>query len=104
MSNTDYILKAAIKKITEKLNGLLVEKIEEATAVAQDAPEIIKKEFDDLKESILDEAAKMEHEINTKNNVSYNDIAQNNILKALNEIEEIKKNLTKLNQKINSKI
>ena len=104
MSNTDYILKAAVKKITEKLNGLLAEKIEEAAAVAQDAPEIIKKEFDNLKDSILDEAAKMEYEINTKNNASYNDVAQNNISKALNEIEEIKKYLAKLNQKINSKI
>ena len=31
MTNSDYLLKAAIKKVTEKLNELLVEKIEEAT-------------------------------------------------------------------------
>ena len=30
MTNSDYLLKAAIKKVTEKLNELLVEKIEES--------------------------------------------------------------------------
>ena len=30
MTNSDYLLKAAIKKVTEKLNEILVEKIEEA--------------------------------------------------------------------------
>ena len=44
MTNSDYLLKAAIKKVTEKLNEILVDKIEEATNIAQDAPEIIKKE------------------------------------------------------------
>ena len=54
MTNSDYLLKAAIKKITEKLNEALVEKIEEATNVAQDVPEIIKTEFDTLKDSIIE--------------------------------------------------
>ena len=49
MTNSDYLLKAAIKKVTEKFNEILVEKIEEATNIAQDVPEIIKKEFDNLK-------------------------------------------------------
>ena len=52
MTNSDYLLKAAIKKVTEKLNEILVDKIEEATNIAQDAPEILKKEFDSLKESL----------------------------------------------------
>ena len=30
MTNSDYLLKAAIKKVTEKLNKIVVEKIEEA--------------------------------------------------------------------------
>ena len=29
MTNSDYLFKAAIKKVTEKLNEILVEKIEE---------------------------------------------------------------------------
>jgi len=45
MTNSEYLLKAAIKKVTEKLNELLVDKIEEATNIAQDAPEIHKKKL-----------------------------------------------------------
>ena len=62
MTNSDYLLKAAIKKVTEKLNDLLIEKIEEATTIAQDAPEIFKKEINNLKDSILEEATRMEKE------------------------------------------
>ena len=68
MTNSDYLLKAAIKKVTEKLNKIVTEKIEEATNIAQDAPEIIKKEFDTLKEAIIEEAARMEKEINKNKN------------------------------------
>ena len=40
MTNSDFLLKAAIKKVSEKLNEILVEKIEEVTNIAQDAPEL----------------------------------------------------------------
>ena len=72
MTNTDYLLKAAIKKLTEKLNEILVEKIEEATNIAQDAPEILKKEFDSLKESIIEEASRLEKAENIEENESAN--------------------------------
>ena len=68
MTNSDYLLKAAIKKVTEKLNEIVVEKIEEATNIAQDAPEILKKEFDILKESIMEEASRMEKADNIQEN------------------------------------
>jgi len=35
MTNSDYLLKAVIKKVTEKFNEILVDKIEEATNIAQ---------------------------------------------------------------------
>ena len=72
MTNSDYLLKAAIKKVTEKLNEVLVEKIEEATNIAQDVPEILKKEFDNQKESIIEEASRMEKAENIQENESTN--------------------------------
>ena len=104
MTNSDYLLKAAIKKVTEKLNDLLVEKIEEATSIAQDAPEIFKKEINNLKDSILEEATRMEKEENKKNN-TYSEIYQDAKTKdALEKIKEISNQINKLNQKINKKI
>ena len=102
MANSDYLLKAAIKKVTEKLNEILVDKIEEATNIANDAPEIIKKEFDSLRESIIEEASRMEKEENIQENETSNS-HQNSIIKnALNEIETINKQIELCNKKINN--
>jgi len=104
MTNTDYLLKAAIKKVTEKLNEILVDKIEEATNIAQDAPEIIKKEFDDLKESIIEEASRMEKDENIQENEYTNTYQDSKIKKALNEIEGINKQIDLFNKTKNNQI
>ena len=104
MTNSDYLFKAAIKKVTEKLNDILVEKIEEATNIAQDAPEILKKEFDSLKESIIEEASRMEKAENIQENESKNTYQDSKIKKALNEIEGINKQIDLFNKKINNQI
>ena len=101
MTNSDYILKAAIKKVSEKLNEILVGKIEEATNIAQDTPEILKKEFDILKESIIEEASRMEKAENIKENDSANTYQDSKIKKALNEIEGINKQIDLFNKTIN---
>ena len=104
MTNSDYLLKAAIKKVTEKLNEIVVEKIEEATNIAQDAPEILKKEFDILKESIMEEASRMEKADNIQENETTNTYQNSKIKIALNEIEIINKKIDLFNKKINNQI
>ena len=104
MTNSDYLLKAAIKKVTEKLNDILVEKIEEATNIAQDAPEILKKEFDSLKESIIEEASRMEKAENIQENESTNTYQDSRIKIALNEIEDINNQIDLINKTINNQI
>ena len=104
MTNSDYLLKAAIKKVTEKLNEILVDKIEEATNIAQDAPEILKKEFDNLKESIIKEASRMEKAENIQENKSADTYQNSKIKKALIEIEGINKQIDLFNKIINNEI
>ena len=105
MTNSDYLLKAAIKKVTEKLNTIVVNKIEEATNIAQDAPEIIKKEFDTLKEAIIEEAVRMEKEMGkNKNSDSTKSDKDPNLSEVLSEIEEIKVKIEQFNMKMNNTI
>ncbi len=104
MTNSDYLLKAAIKKVSEKLNEILVDKIEEATNVAQDAPEILKKEFDSLKESIIEEASRMEKAENIQKNETANTYQNSIIKKALNEIEDINKQIDLFNKSTNNQM
>ena len=104
MTNSDYLLKAAIKKVTEKLSEILVEKIEEATNIAQDAPEILKKKFDSLKESIIEEASRLEKAENNQENESTNTYQDSKIKKALNEIAAINKQIDLVNKTMNNQI
>ena len=104
MTNSDYLLKAAIKKVTEKLNEILIEKIEEATHIDQYAPEILKKEFDSLKESIIEEASRLEKAEKIEENESTNTYQDPKIKKALNEIKGINKQIDLFNKNINNQI
>jgi len=104
MTNSDYPLKAAIKKVTEKLNEIFVEKIEEATNIAQDAPEFLKKEFDSLKESIIEEASRLEKAENIQENESTNTYQDSKIKKAINEIEDINKQIDLFNKTTNNQM
>ena len=104
MTNSDYLLKAAIRKVTEKLSEILVEKIEEATNIAQDAPEILKKEFDNLKESIIEEASRLEKTENIQENESTNTYQDSKIKKALNEIEDINQQIDLFNKTTNNQM
>ena len=104
MTNSDYLLKAAIKKVTEKLNEILVDKIEEATNIAQDAPEILKKEFDSLKESIIEEATRMENAENIQEYESANTYQDSKIKKALSAIEDINKQIDLFNKTTNNQM
>ena len=105
MTNSDYLLKAAIKKVTEKLNKLVTEKIEEAANIAQDAPEIIKKEFDTLKEAILEEAARMEKETNKDRNTETSESDKDpKSSEVLIEIKKVKEKIEQFNNKLNNSI
>ena len=105
MTNSDYLLKAAIKKVTEKLNEIVVEKIEEASNIAQDVPEKIKKEFETLKEAIIEEAARMENEVSNSRNADNSESNQDPYLSdVLKEIEDIKVKIDHFNRKMNNTI
>ena len=89
MTNSDYLIKAAIKKLSEKLNQTFIEKIEEATSVAQEVPNLLKKELEILIDEILQEAKKIEDVENPEKNHA----------KEINEKSDL---ITKCSSKVNS--
>jgi len=97
MSNSDYLIKATLKKIGERLNKTIIEKVEEASNVAQEVPEIIKKEIEDLKDEIIQEAKRLE-EINSDDNFRKTESSINpKIQDSAEKIESIKTYLENLN-------
>ena len=103
MTNSDYLLKATVKKLGEKLNQTFLETIEEATNAAQGVPEIIKKEIEELKDEIIKEAERMENSYESqlnKNEFIHNDNSLKN--KAIRKIKEINSQLEIINKKLDN--
>ena len=100
MSNSDYLIKATMKKISERLNKTFMGKVEEAANVAQEVPEILKKEIEELRDEIINEAKRLEEidsdDIFKKSKESLNPKIQ----QSLEKIESIKTSLENLNDLI----
>ena len=100
MSNSDYLIKATIKKISEKLNKTFIGKVEEAANKVQEVPEILKKEIEDFKDEIIQEAKRLE-EIESDDNLREAKPSLNpKIEQSLSKIESIKNYLANLNDLI----
>ena len=97
MSNSDYLIKATIKTISEKLNRTFSSKIDEAAAAAQEVPELLKKEIEILKDEIIDEAKRMEKE--SKNEPPTKEVGANDPIfdKASKKIFLITEKLNEIN-------
>ena len=97
MSNSDYLIKATIKKISEKLNRTFSSKIDEAATAAQEVPELFKKEIEILKDEIIDEAKRMEEESKTEPLTKDNIGEEPLDIKTLKKVSLLTKKLDEIN-------
>ena len=97
MSNSDYLIKATIKTISEKLNRTFVSKIDEAATAAQEVPELLKQEIEILKDEILDEAKRMEEETKNEQQYTENENDDHIISKVSKKMSLITKELNDIN-------
>ena len=104
MTNSDYLIKATIKKISEKLNRTFSSKIDEAATAAQEVPEILKKEIEILKDEIIDEAKRMEEESNNESLKRENITEEDTFfIKNSKKISLITKKLNEINNILDNK-
>ena len=98
MSNSDYLIKATVKKISERLNKTFIGKVEKAANVAQEVPEMLKKEIEDLKDEIIQEAKRLE-EIESDDNLREPEASlKPQVEQSLEKIESIRTYLENLNE------
>ena len=98
MSNSDYLIKATVKKISERLNKTFIGKVEKAANVAQEVPEMLKKEIEDLKDEIIQEAKRLE-EIESDDNLREPKASiKPKVKQSLEKIESIRTYLENLNE------
>ena len=97
MSNSDYLIKATIKTISEKLNRTFSSKLDEATTAAQEVPELLKKEIEILKDEIVDEAKRMEEESKNESHNKEDGTNDPIFIKASKKMSLITKKLNEIN-------
>ncbi len=98
MSNSDFLIKATVKKISERLNKTFIGKVEEAANVAQEVPEMLKKEIEELKDEIIQEAKRLE-EIESDDNLREPKASINiQVEQSLEKIESIRTYLENINE------
>ena len=100
MSNSDYLIKATVKKISERLNKTFIGKVEEAANVAQEVPEILKKEIEDFKDEIIQEAKRLEEIESNDNSREPKPSLSPKIEQSVSKINSIKTYLENLNDLI----
>ena len=97
MSNSDYLIKATIKTISEKLKRTFSSKIDEAATAAQEVPELLKKEIEILKDEIVDEAKRMEEESKNESHNKEDGTNDPIFIKASKKMSLITKKLNEIN-------
>ena len=97
MANSDYLIKATIKTISEKLNRTFASKIDEAATAAQEVPELLKKEIEILKDEIVDEAKRMEEESKNESHNKEDGTNDPIFIKASKKMSLITKKLNEIN-------
>ena len=98
MSNSDYLIKAIVNKVSERINKTFMGKVEEAANAAQEVPEILKKEIEDLKDEIIQEAKRLEEIDNDDNFRQPSSSLNPKIKQSFEKIESIKTSLENLNE------
>tara|TARA_Y100001968_G_scaffold328703_1_gene376395 strand:+ start:720 stop:1034 length:315 start_codon:yes stop_codon:yes gene_type:complete len=103
MQNTETLLKAALNRISARLGEKVIDVAAEIALLAKDAPDQLKKEWDILKDEIIEEAERLEKQENNHNSNNNFSHQQSSLEKPLEKIDRIRAKLTHLNEVINYK-
>ena len=101
MSSAESLIKAVLNRLTARIGQKVLDSAAEMAALAEDAPNVIKKEWESLKEEIISEAERIEKENNqdiTKASTSSNNYNKEDT--AQNKIDTLRAKVTELSGKI----
>tara|TARA_Y100001968_G_scaffold333087_1_gene394042 strand:+ start:2849 stop:3163 length:315 start_codon:yes stop_codon:yes gene_type:complete len=102
VNSSDTLLKAAINRITARLGEKITDAATEMTSLALEAPELLKKEWEILKEEIYTEAERLKKDDDLKEQNSTDPKNSSEIDSPIERIDQIRARVAELNQKIES--
>ena len=103
MSDSDILLKAAINRITARIQEKLIKSAEEFSEIAEEIPQKIQDEWSSFKEEVIQESERLEKKTNLSKEKNSNqqsnkeDLIQAQIDKLRSKVIEINKNIEEKN-------
>ena len=103
MSDSDILLKAAINRITARIQEKLIKSAEEFSEIAEEIPQKIQDEWSSFKEEVIQESERLEKKTNLSKEKNSNqqstqeDLTQAQIDKLRSKVIEINKNIEEKN-------
>ena len=103
MSDSDILLKAAINRITARIQEKLIKSAEEFSEIAEEIPQRIQDEWSSFKEEVIKESERLEKKTNLSKEKNSNqqsnkeDLIQAQIDKLRSKVIEINKNIEEKN-------
>ena len=103
MSDSEILLKAAINRITARIQEKLIKSAEEFSEIAEEIPQKIQDEWSNFKEEVIKESERLEKKTNLSKEQNSNqqsnkeDLIQAQIDKLRSKVIEINKNIEEKN-------
>ena len=100
LTTSDTLLKATLNRLSAKLGEKLIETAEEIAVITKEAPDKLKKEWENLKDEIYEEAERLQNESNQESKYDSNVSKDSNSNQIQEKIDQIRTKVTELNQRI----
>ena len=103
MSDSEILLKAAINRISARIQEKLINSAQEFSEIAEEIPQKIQEEWTSFKEEVIEESERLEKEMNSSKEKNSNqqsnkeDITQAQINKLRSKVIEINKSIEERN-------
>ena len=102
MSDSEILLKAAINRITARIQEKLIKSAEEFSEIAEDIPQKIQDEWSSFKEEVIKESERLEKKTNlSKEKNSNQQSTKEDLTKA--QIDKLRSKVIEINKSIEEK-
>ena len=102
MSDSDILLKAAINRITARIQEKLIKSAEEFSEIADEIPQKIQDEWSSFKEEVIKESERLEKKTNlSKEKNSNQQSTKEDLIQA--QIDELRSKVIEINKNIEEK-
>ena len=104
MSDSEILLKAAINRIAARITEKLINSAQEFTEITEELPQKIQNEWTSFKQEVIEESERLEKktndpkEKNSKEQLSKEDLIQNQIDNLRSKVIEINKDIEERNR------